>query len=180
MHACMAIWNISSSIFSRTHHSYPFHNSYPPYSHENISPFSHHLHIYIPITHIICSTASRFISLMPHAPPLTTISCIPISHWPFPSHHLSLTSSFHITHPMHAPIAIKPIVSYPFSFPSPFLSLARSISPNRMEFGLLTMHHYYYYCYWTWAWWTWAWACGLSFFLMMDVGLWWRWNPKPF
>ena len=93
MHACMAIWNISSSIFSRTHCFIP---------------------IFLPIT-------------------------------------LSLTSSFHITHPMHAPIAIKPIVSYPFSFPSPFLSLARSISPNRMEFGLLTMHHYYYYYYWTWA-----------------------------
>ena len=129
MHACMAIWNISSSIFSRTHHSYPFHNSYSPYSHENISPFSHHLHIYIPITHIICSTASRFISLMPHAPPLTTISCIPISHWPFPSHHLSLTSSFHITHPMHAPIAIKPIASYPFSSPSHFLSVDPQFCP---------------------------------------------------
>ena len=126
-------------------HAWPYGTFHLPSSQEPII----HTHFIIPIHHIPMKTShhfpitfiSIFLLLILYVPPLLilypsclmhhlslTISCIPISHWPFPSHHLSLTSSFHITHPMHAPIAIKPIVSYPFSFPSPFLSLARSIS----------------------------------------------------
>ena len=97
-------------------------------------PIPSHYSVHIPPMHV-----ATFLSLhhVLHAHFLSTCMkpcmepCMPppfYAHLTHACRHLSLTSSFHVTHPMHAPIAIKPIVSYPFSFPSPFLSLARSIS----------------------------------------------------